>query len=211
MIRRRFRILIADDHLVVRAGLRDILSHQPDLQIVGEACNGHEAVTAFSRLSPDLTIMDLRMPICGGVDAIRQIRQVHPNACILVLSSYEGDEDIHAALTAGAMGYILKHSSDDEIIPAIRRLLQGKQWIPNAIAKQLAARERSEALSERERQIVNLLVMGEANKEIGQTLGITELTVKSHMKNILAKLNVRDRTEAVTVALRRGIVHLPTE
>lgn len=208
-LQRKHRILIVDDHLVVRAGLRDILSHQADLEIAGEASNGREAVAAFSRYSPDVTIMDLRMPVCGGVEAIRQIRESHPTATILVLSSYEGDEDIHAALSAGAMGYILKHSSDDEIIPAIRRLLQGKQWIPLGIAKQLEARERGENLSDRERQIMNLLVLGEANKEIGRALGITELTVKSHMKNILAKLKVRDRTEAVTVALRRGIIHLP--
>jgi DNA-binding NarL/FixJ family response regulator len=160
---------------------------------------------------PDVTVMDLRMPVCGGLEAIRLIREKYPAARILVLSSYEGDEDIHAALAAGAMGYILKHSSDDQITPAIRTLLQGKRWIPLEVASHLAARERGEILSEREREIVRLLVLGEANKQIGDALGITELTVKSHMKNILAKLKVRDRTEAVTVALRRGIVHLPDE
>ncbi|MEK7949354.1 response regulator transcription factor [Luteolibacter soli] len=208
---RTFKILIVDDHFVVRAGLRDILSHEPDFEVVGEAANGRDAVTTYSRLQPDVTLMDLRMPLCNGLEAIRLIREKHPDARILVLSSYEGDEDIHAALAAGAMGYILKHSSDDQITPAIRALLQGKRWIPLDVASQLAARERGEILSEREREIVRLLVKGEANKEIGDALGITELTVKSHMKNILAKLKVRDRTEAVTVALRRGIVHLPGE
>ena len=208
---RTFKILVVDDHFVVRAGLRDILSHEPDFIVAGEAANGREAVAAHARLLPDVTVMDLRMPVCGGLEAIRLIRENSPAARILVLSSYEGDEDIHAALSAGAMGYILKHSSDDQITPAIRALLQGKRWIPLEVAGQLAARERGEILSEREREIVRLLVLGDANKQIGDTLGITELTVKSHMKNILAKLKVRDRTEAVTVALRRGIVHLPVE
>lgn len=207
--KRPYKILVVDDHFVVRAGLRDILSHEPDFVIAGEAANGSEAVTAHRRLLPDVTVMDLRMPVCGGIEAIRLIRAEQPNARILVLSSYEGDEDIHAAISAGAMGYILKHSSDDQITPAIRALLQGKRWIPLEVAGQLHARERGEVLSDREREIVRLLVRGDANKEIGQALGITELTVKSHMKNILAKLQVRDRTEAVTVALRRGIVHLP--
>ncbi|WP_367871951.1 response regulator [Luteolibacter sp. Populi] len=208
---RTYKILVVDDHFVVRAGLRDILSHEPDFIVAGEAANGREAVAAHARLLPDVTLMDLRMPVCGGLEAIRLIRENSPAARILVLSSYEGDEDIHAALSAGAMGYILKHSSDDQITPAIRALLQGKRWIPLEVAGQLAARERGEILSEREREIVRLLVLGDANKQIGDTLGITELTVKSHMKNILAKLKVRDRTEAVTVALRRGIVHLPDE
>ncbi|RYD48509.1 MAG: response regulator transcription factor [Verrucomicrobiaceae bacterium] len=208
---RTFKILLVDDHFVVRAGLRDILSHEPDFVVAAEAANGSEAVTAYSQIQPDVTLMDLRMPVCNGLEAIRQIREQDPNARILVLSSHEGDEDIHSALAAGAMGYILKHSSDDQITPAIRALLQGKRWIPLEVASQLAARERGEILSEREREIVRLLVKGEANKQIGDALGITELTVKSHMKNILAKLKVRDRTEAVTVALRRGIVHLPGE
>ncbi|HEY1121570.1 MAG TPA: response regulator transcription factor [Haloferula sp.] len=208
---RTFKILLVDDHFVVRAGLRDILSHESDFMVAGEAANGSEAVTAYAKIQPDVTLMDLRMPVCNGLEAIRQIREQDPNARILVLSSHEGDEDIHSALAAGAMGYILKHSSDDQITPAIRALLQGKRWIPLEVASQLAARERGEILSEREREIVRLLVKGEANKQIGDALGITELTVKSHMKNILAKLKVRDRTEAVTVALRRGIVHLPGE
>lgn len=202
-------ILITDDHFVVREGLRSILRREPDFTVVGEAANGLEAVTAHASLRPDVTIMDLRMPVCGGVEAIRRIRAADPAARILVLSNFEGDEDIHAALTAGAMGYLLKHSSGDQVTPAIRSLMQGKRWIPREVAGHLASRERGEILSEREREIVKLLVLGEANKEIASALGITEQTVKSHVKNILAKLQVRDRTEAVTVALRRGIVHLP--
>ncbi len=202
-------ILITDDHFVVREGLRSILRRESDFSVVGEAANGHEAVMAHDRLHPDVTIMDLRMPVCGGVEAIRKIRAADPAARILVLSNFEGDEDIHAALAAGAMGYLLKHSSGDQVTPAIRSLMLGKRWIPQEVAGHLASRERGEILSEREREIVRLLVLGEANKEIASALGITEQTVKSHVKNILAKLQVRDRTEAVTVALRRGIVHLP--
>lgn len=202
-------ILITDDHFVVREGLRSILRREADFTVVGEAANGHEAVTAHALLRPDITIMDLRMPVCGGVEAIQKIRAADPAARILVLSNFEGDEDIHAALSAGAMGYLLKHSSGDQVTPAIRALMQGKQWIPQKVAGHLASRERGEILSEREREIVRLLVLGESNKQIGSALGITEETVKSHVKNILAKLQARDRTEAVTVALRRGIVHLP--
>ena len=202
-------ILIADDHFVVREGLRSILRREADFTVVGEAANGLEAVSAHARLRPDVTIMDLRMPVCGGVEAIQRIRAADPAARILVLSNCEGDEDIHAALSAGAMGYLLKHSSGDQVTPAIRSLMLGKPWIPQEVADHLASRARGEILSERERQILTLMVLGEANKQIGSALGITEQTVKSHVKNILAKLQVRDRTEAVTVALRRGIVHLP--
>ncbi len=202
-------ILIVDDHFVVREGLRSILRREADFTVVGEAANGNEAVTAHAKLRPDVTIMDLRMPVCGGVEAILKIRAADPAARILVLSNFEGDEDIHAALSAGAMGYLLKHSSGDQVTPAIRALRLGKKWIPQEVAGHLASRERGEILSEREREIVRLLVLGDPNKQIASALGITEQTVKSHVKNILAKLRVRDRTEAVTVALRRGIVHLP--
>lgn len=203
------RILITDDHFVVREGLRSILRREADFTVVGEATNGNEAITAHADLLPDVTIMDLGMPVCGGVEAIQKIRAANPAARILVLSNFEGDEDIHAALSAGAMGYLLKHSSGDQIIPAIRSLMLGKSWLPKEVEASLASRERGGILSDRERELVKLLVLGEANKEIATALGITEQTVKSHIKNILAKLNVRDRTEAVTVALRRGIVHLP--
>ncbi|MES2569320.1 MAG: response regulator transcription factor [Verrucomicrobiota bacterium] len=203
------KVLVADDHFVVREGLRGILQREPDLLMAGEAANGMEVVEAFDRLRPDVTIMDLRMPLRGGVEATRVIRLHHPGARILVLSNFEGDEDIHAALEAGAMGYLLKQSSGNQIVPAIRALFQGHPWIPPEVAVHLAERKRGEILSAREREIIHLMAQGEANKQIGDALGITEQTVKSHVKNILGKLQVRDRTEAVTVALRRGIVHLP--
>src|SRR6187397_1762630 len=133
-------ILITDDHFVVREGLRSILRREADFAVVGEAANGHEAVMAHARLRPDVTLMDLRMPVCGGVEAIRRIRAADPAARILVLSNFEGDEDIHAALSAGAMGYLLKHSSGDQITPAIRSLMLGKRWIPREVADHLASR-----------------------------------------------------------------------
>jgi DNA-binding NarL/FixJ family response regulator len=202
-------ILIADDHFVVREGLISVIRREPRMAVVGECANGVEAVEAHARLRPDVTIMDLRMPVMGGVEAIRMIRKTEPGARILVLSNFDGDEDIHAALDAGAMGYLLKHASGNQIIPAIRALMEGRDWIPAEVAERLNRREAAESLSSREREILRLLVLGEANKQIGDALGISEHTVKSHVKSILAKLQARDRTEAVTVALRRGIVHLP--
>lgn len=205
----RIRILLVDDHFVVRAGLRSILDEEEDMEVVGEAPNGLKAVEAWEALTPHVTLMDLRMPVCSGVEAARLIRARDPGARILVLSSYEGDEEIHAALEAGATGYLLKHSSSEQIVPAIRALAAGKKWIPRDVAEQLANRKRSEPLTQREREILQLLATGLANKEVGGRFGLTEGTVKWHVKNILGKLQVPDRTAAVTVALRRGIIQLP--
>jgi DNA-binding NarL/FixJ family response regulator len=160
-------------------------------------------------LKPDIMIIDLGLPVLSGVEAIRAIRDASPDARILVLSNFEGDEDIHASFDAGASGYILKHNSGEQIVPAIRALTEGKQWIPAEIARQLKARKFVETLTLREREIVLCIARGEANKQISTNLGISEETVKSHVKNILAKLQAKDRTEAVTLALKRGIVHLP--
>lgn len=203
------RILVVDDHFVVREGLRSIVEREADMTLVAEAANGVQAVEMYERLRPDVTVMDLRMPVQGGVEAIRLIKQKDGEARIIVLSSFSGDEDVHAALNAGAMGYLLKHSSGDQIVPAIHALMTGQKWIPPEVAGHLTSRKRGEVLTTREREIVERLALGEANKQIGNAIGITEETVKSHVKNILAKLQVRDRTEAVTVALRRGIIHLP--
>lgn len=205
----RIRILIADDHFVVRAGLRSILDEEEDMKVVGEAPNGLKAVEAWETLAPHVALMDLRMPVCSGVEAAKLIRERDPSARILVLSSYEGDEEIHAAMEAGATGYLLKHSSSEQIVPAIRALAAGKKWIPKDVAAQLATRKRSEPLTQREREILQLLATGLANKEVGGRFGLTEGTVKWHVKNILGKLQVPDRTAAVTVALRRGIIQLP--
>ena len=203
------RILVVDDHFVVREGIRSLIRREPGMVVIAEASHGAEGVKTHQLLNPDVTIIDLRMPVMGGVEATRLIRQEAPDARILVLTSFDGDEDIHAAFEAGASGYLLKHSSGDQVIPAVRALMRGEKWIPPEVGEHLAARQRGEVLSAREKEIVRHLALGEANKEIGAAVGITEQTVKSHVKNILSKLQVRDRTEAVTVALRRGIIHLP--
>lgn len=203
------RIVVVDDHFIVREGLRSLIERQPDFIFAGQAANGAEAIQVHEELKPDIMIIDLGLPVLSGVEAIRAIRDATPDARILVLSNFEGDEDIHASFEAGASGYILKHRSGEQIVPAIRALMEGKQWIPEEIARQLKARKFVETLTLREREIVLCIAKGEANKQISTSLGITEETVKSHVKNILSKLQAKDRTEAVTIALKRGIVHLP--
>ena len=203
------RIVVVDDHFIVREGLRSLIERQPDFLFAGQAANGAEAIQIHAELKPDIMIIDLGLPVLSGVEAIRAIRDATPDARILVLSNFEGDEDIHASFEAGASGYILKHRSGEQIVPAIRALMEGKQWIPEEIARQLKARKFVETLTLREREIVLCIAKGEANKQISTSLGISEETVKSHVKNILAKLQAKDRTEAVTLALKRGIVHLP--
>ena len=203
------RIVVVDDHFIVREGLRSLIERQPDFIFAGQAANGAEAIQVHEELKPDIMIIDLGLPVLSGVEAIRAIRDATPDARILVLSNFEGDEDIHASFEAGASGYILKHRSGEQIVPAIRALMEGKQWIPEEIARQLKARKFVETLTLREREIVLCIAKGEANKQISTSLGITEETVKSHVKNILSKLQAKDRTEAVTLALKRGIVHLP--
>jgi DNA-binding NarL/FixJ family response regulator len=203
------RIVVVDDHFIVREGLRSLIERQPDFIFAGQAANGAEAIQVHEKLKPDIMIIDLGLPVLSGVEAIRAIRAATPDARILVLSNFEGDEDIHASFEAGASGYILKHRSGEQIVPAIRALMEAKQWIPAEIARQLKARKFVETLTLREREIVLCIAKGEANKQISTSLGITEETVKSHVKNILSKLQAKDRTEAVTLALKRGIVHLP--
>jgi len=203
------RIVVVDDHFIVREGLRSLIERQPDFIFAGQAANGAEAIQVHEELKPDIMIIDLGLPVLSGVEAIRAIRAATPDARILVLSNFEGDEDIHASFEAGASGYILKHRSGEQIVPAIRALMEAKQWIPAEIARQLKARKFVETLTLREREIVLCIAKGEANKQISTSLGITEETVKSHVKNILSKLQAKDRTEAVTLALKRGIVHLP--
>jgi two-component system NarL family response regulator len=203
-------LLIADDHFVVREGLRSLISRCEGLVVIGEASNGEEALKVFRKTLPDVVLLDLRMPVCDGLSAIRQIRAEFPGARILVLSSHDGDEDIHSAIEAGAMGYLLKHSSGDQVLPAIRAVMDGRQWISPEASDRLRDRIRTETLTPRERELLQLLAQGEANKQAAAILGLSEETVKTHVRNILGKLQVRDRTEAVTVALRRGIIRLPS-
>lgn len=202
------RILIADDHPVVREGLAAIAEQQEDMQVVGAACNGREAVELFCALQPDVTLMDLRMPQMDGVGAITAIRARSGCARILVLSTYDGDEDIYRGLHAGAKGYLLKDTGRERLLEAIRAVHAGQTFIPSELASKLVARMNGPVLSAREQQVLEQMAQGHSNAEIGRALFITEATVKTHVNNILNKLEVHDRTQAVTTALRRGIVQL---
>jgi DNA-binding NarL/FixJ family response regulator len=204
----KIRILVADDHFVVRIGLVALVNTEPDMEVVGEAADGDQAVDLFARHRPDLVLMDLRMPIKTGIEATVEIRNRFADARVLMLTTFDGDEDIHQALQAGARGYVLKSSTGDKLIPALRAVASGQRWIPREIATRLQSRNSFEQLSPREGQVLNELAKGLANKEIAEVLKISEHTVKDHLKSILAKLRVNDRTEAVTAALQRGILHL---
>ncbi len=202
------RIVVADDHYVVRMGLVALVETEPDLQVIGEAADGAQAVELYRRLEPDLVLMDLRMPVKDGIAATREIRSQFPAARILILTTYDGDDDIHKALSAGANGYLLKNATRESLIPALRAVAAGQRWIPQEVASRLAARKMFEELTPRELEVLEKLAKGLANKEIADVLNISEYTVKDHLKNILGKLHVADRTEAVTAALQRGIIHL---
>ena len=203
----RVRILIVDDHFIVRTGLRSLISTEADLAVIGEAAEAAEAIQQFEALRPDLVLMDLRLPDKSGHEVTRHIRQIDAQARVLMLSAFEGDVDIHTALEAGASGYVLKSVTAEELIPAIRAVASGKRWIPSEVATRLKQRNSFEDLTLRELEVLTQLSRGLANKEIADTLGITEYTTKGHLKNILAKLRVADRTQAVIAAVQRGIIH----
>jgi DNA-binding NarL/FixJ family response regulator len=201
------RILVADDHYIVRMGLTAMVNTEPDMEIVAEASDGAQAIALFTKFNPDVTLLDLRMPIINGVDVAIAIRKQNKAARILILSALNGDEDIHKALEAGVAGYVLKDSTEEKLIPGIRAVAAGQRWIPQDVAKRLSSRRLFEELTARELQVVNKLIKGMANKQIAEAMNISENTVKGFLKNILAKLHVADRTEAVAVAIQRGIVH----
>jgi DNA-binding NarL/FixJ family response regulator len=202
------RILLVDDHSILRQGLASMINTQRDMQVVADAPDGIRAIELFRTHRPDLTLMDLRMPGLTGAHAIQRIRKEFPEARILVLTTYDGDEDIYRALQAGAHGYLLKDIPREEFFTALRSVHRGEYCIPPQIAARLAQRTSSSDLSGRELEVLNLIVAGKTNKEIGAILDVSENTVKSHVNAILAKLNANDRTHAATSALRRGIVHL---
>jgi DNA-binding NarL/FixJ family response regulator len=202
------RILVVDDHTVVRQGLVALLNTVPDLAVVAEASDGQQAVEAHRKYKPDVTLMDLRLPKLGGADAISLIRQESPGARIIVLTTFDGDEDIFRALQAGAKGYLLKGTDVDELTAAIRSVYAGKSKIPAFVAEKLAERMGGPALTTRELEVLKRIVAGRSNKEIASDLHISEATVKTHINSLLSKLNVSDRTQAATTALQRGIVHL---
>jgi DNA-binding NarL/FixJ family response regulator len=204
----RTRVLVADDHPVVRTGLSAVIAEQSDLELVAEAENGARAVALFREHRPDVVLMDLRMPVMDGVEATRAITTEFPDARILALTTYEGDADIRRALEAGASGYLLKDMLLTEVLTAVRAVQRGERVIPIAVAERLAEFPERSDLTEREAEVLRLVARGLSNKEVARAIGRTDETVKIHLKNAFAKLAVADRTEAVTVALTRGLIHL---
>ena len=202
------RILISDDHPVVRSGLAAVLVQEPGLKLVAEAENGERAVALYREHRPDVCLMDLRMPVVDGVEAIRSITAEFPEARILALTTYEGDADIRRALAAGARGYLLKDMLLTEVISSVRAVHRGERVIPIAVAARLAEFPERSELTERELEVLQLVARGLSNKDVGRAIGRTSETVKIHLKNTFEKLGVADRTEAVTVALTRGLIHL---
>ena len=202
------RVLCVDDHRIVREGIGLIISRQPDMEVVGSAATGQDAVVQFRLHQPDITLMDLRLGEMSGIEAIVAIRREWPQARIIVLTMYQGDEDIHQALAAGAVTYLLKDSLSDDLIRTVREVHAGQSPIGDDVKARLDAREAQPKLTPREVQVLELVSQGKRNKEIAALLDISEETVPVHLKNIFTKLKVSERTSAVNVALRRGIVHI---
>jgi DNA-binding NarL/FixJ family response regulator len=202
------RILVAEDHLVARVGVSTIVNMQPDMTVIAEASNGQQAVELYRKHLPDVALLDMRMPIMSGVEAATAIRAEFPHARMIALTTYGGDEDIRRALAAGVQSYLTKDVLHDELLKAIRAVHAGQTYLPSGVAAALAAQMPRPDLSAREVQVLELIVRGLANKQIAYSLNIAEHTVKNHVKNILSKLGVQDRTQAATAAIQRGIVHL---
>jgi DNA-binding NarL/FixJ family response regulator len=189
-------------------GLIAMVNLEPDMEVVAEASDGGQASAMYKKWNPDLTLLDVRMPVKNGIEAAIEIRRQNSDARILMLTALDGDEDIHRAMEAGAAGYVFKDSTDEKLLPAIRMVASGQRWVPEEVARRLEARRLFEDLTPRELLILNEVVKGLANKQIADVLSISENTVKWHLKNILGKLRVADRAEAVAVAIQRGIIHL---
>lgn len=202
------RVLVVDDHPVVRQGLIGMLEEAPDIVIVGQGRNGYDAIAVFQQQQPDVTLIDLRMPEMGGVQAITVICNEFPNARIIVLTTYDTDEEIYQGLRAGAKGYLLKDSEPEELLTAIRTVTRGQQYIPINVAAKLVQRMTAPELSHRELEVLQLVGQGMSNQEISTALNISESTVKTHINRILSKLDVKDRTQAAIIALKRGIASL---
>ena len=206
MITLPIRVLLAEDHLIARVGVGTIVETQVDMQVVAEAATGVEAVQLHAQHRPDVTLMDIRMPVMGGIDAMRAIRETTPRARFIALSTYSGDEEIRRALQAGASAYLTKDVLDDELVKTIRLVHSGRAYLPPAVAATLAAHATRPELTTREMEVLALIVRGMGNKQIAGELHIAEYTVKNHVKNVLSKLGVDDRTQAATSALQRGII-----
>ncbi len=202
------RVLIADDHSIVRQGLATIINRDPEMTVIAQAEDGQQAIACFGEHQPDVTLMDLRMPQMGGVEAITAICAQFKPARIVVLTTYDGDEDIYRGLQAGAKGYLLKDAKPNELLNAIRMVNRGQQYIPPEVGAKLVQRMSNPELSERELEVLGLMAQGMSNSDIAPALTIGESTVKSHVNRILSKLGVSDRTQAVIIAIKRGIVSL---
>ncbi|HZF68553.1 MAG TPA: response regulator transcription factor [Gemmatirosa sp.] len=202
------RVLVTDDYPVIREGIKALLAGQDDVCVVAEAADGAEGVAMYEAHRPDVTLMDLRMPRMGGIDATRAIRAAHPQARVVVLTSYDGDADIHRALRAGACGYLIKDTLAGAVLDGVRAAAAGRRVIPPGVARRLAEFTPRVDLTEREVEVLRLVAKGLRNREVARVIGRTDGTVKVHLAHILAKLGAEDRTEAVTIALQRGVIHL---
>lgn len=204
----KIRILVAEDHLVARVGVSAIINRQPDMLVVAEASNGRQAVERYRKHLPDIALLDLRMPLMSGVEVALAIRKEFPNARLIALTSYGGDEDIRRALAAGVQAYLTKDVLRNELLQTIRTVHAGGTYLPRPLAAALEAQSDSPALSKREIEVLELVARGLSNKQIAYTLDITETTAKNHVQHILQKLGAQDRTQAATAAIQRGIIHL---
>lgn len=202
------KILVADDHLVYRMGIRSLVGNEPGMEVVGEATDGVSAIDLYRKLLPDVMLLDLRMPQKSGIDVVQTIRSEFPDARILVVTSYQTEEEIYQVLRAGALGYILKDMGREMLIEAIQSVQAGVRWVSPTIQRQFAERSLRETLTAREVEVMRLLAKGLTNREIASVFKISESTVKNHVNSLLAKLDVSDRTEAVTLCLVRGVVRL---
>jgi DNA-binding NarL/FixJ family response regulator len=202
------RVLLADDHPLLREGIAALIGNQSDMQLIGEASNGREALEQFRKHHPDVTLMDLQMPEMSGIDAISAIRGQFPDARIIILTTYTGDFQVSRALKAGARGYLLKGMLRQELLETIRAVHAGRKRLSAEVAAEIAEHATDDVLTLREIDVLRLIAQGNANKEIAGKLSLTEETVKGHVKNILSKLGVNDRTHAVTIGLKRGIIEL---
>lgn len=203
------RVLCVDDHPLVRKGIASILANEPDIELAGEAENGADAIALYRALRPDVVLMDLRMRDLDGIETTRAIRAEFPHARVIVLTSYDGDQDIYRALDVGVRGYLLKETAHADVVGAIRTVHAGKRLMPADVAERLSEHFPQIALTPRETRVLELVARGLGNREIAKELGTASGTVKMHVQNLLDKLGAADRTHAVTIAIRRGILHIP--
>ena len=202
------RILVVDDHPIMRVGIAALIASSKEMEAVAQAGSGEEAITLHALHLPDITLMDLRLPGISGVETIRSIRSQSPKARFIVLTTYAGDEDIFQAMEAGAAGYLVKGMPQEMLVTAVKRVHAGGRYLPPTMSQALASRMPDSSLSHREREVLGLMAKGNSNREIASNLGITEATVKCHVSVILGRLNASDRTQAVVIALQRGLIHL---